>query len=142
MLRQPELVPLESAALYHQPVFVLKRLDLVVFTLIDDIVDDVLLVTNAARKSTILFSPSFEVAETRLLLSPLAATLLDVPHQVTQAYCWGQFDQYVHMVTNAIDSQQSTITTLNNGVDISIQLLIGFIGYGHLTTQCVDDNVE
>ena len=54
-------------------------------TLIDNVVDNLLFVTNTTRKGTIFFSPSPELRKTGLLLCPLAASLLDVPNQIAQA---------------------------------------------------------
>ncbi len=61
-------------------------------TLIDNVVDDLLFVTNTTRKGTIFFSPSPKLQETGLPLCPLAASLLDVSHQIAQTHRGRQFN--------------------------------------------------
>ena len=86
MLRQPTVIPFEPRTFDHLPIFVLKCRDLVMLSLVDNIVDDSVLITNAAGKSAIFLSPSLELAKARLKFCPLAAALLDISHQVTQTH--------------------------------------------------------
>ncbi len=82
------------------------------FTLIDNVIGDRFFVSRTAGKSAIFLSPTTELWEIGLLFCPLAATLLNISHEITQRYCWGQLNEHVYMVTDAIDAIKATTTAL------------------------------
>ena len=84
------------------------------FTLIDNVVDNLLFVANTTRKGAIFFSPSPKLWETGVLFCPLAASLLDVPHQIAQAHRGRQLNSNVYMIANAVNAQQAAIATLHD----------------------------
>ena len=112
------------------------------FSLIDDILDYSLFVTLAARECAILLAPSAELRKIDLLLGPLAAALLDVAYQVAQCYCRGQLDEHVDMVASAIDAVEFAAATLDNRPNVTVKMLTGLVGNGHLATISVDDNMK
>lgn len=139
---QSIIIPIQSRGLYHGPILILKCFRLVVFTLIDDIVNDDILFTLTARECAVLFTPSAELREKSLLPGPLAAALFDITHKITQRHCGGKLNKHVNVIAYAINAIETATTALDNRPNISIKMFTGFIGYGHLTSIGVDDNMK
>ena len=117
---QPVVVPFEPRTLNHLAILILESLGPMMFALVVDIVDNLLLVTNAAGERAIFFSPAPEMWETRLPACPLAAALLDVAHQVAERHCGRQLNQQMHMVAYTVDADKPTASALDDSRDVSI----------------------
>ena len=109
--------------------------------LLDDVIDNHVFITRAARESTIFLAPPPEHREVSLLLGPLAAALLNVAHQVAQRYRGRHLNQHVNVVSNTVDAIQNAFSAIDYSSYVAIKVFACFIRDGHLAIVRTDDNM-
>lgn len=92
-------------------------------------------------KKLLFLAPATKLRKIHLLFGPLAATLLNIPHKVTQGHSRRQFNKHVNMVANSIDAIKATATAFNNRPNITVKMFARFIRYSHLTAIGINNHM-